>query len=105
MRSLIYPALAGITGALCLLAAAMLSHIEGNVVAPQDYRLLSALCWFGLGAGIVGALWALGLRMRSARKELLTLVICVCLAVLAASFLVRVMLLPKYIGVPMTVPR
>ena len=85
MRSLVYPGLSGLTGAACLIAAAILSHIEGNVVTLEDYRLLSALCWFGLAAGLVGAVWALVLRIRSARKEMSTLVIFFCSAVVAAS--------------------
>ncbi len=104
MRSLVYPGLSGLSGAACLLAAAILSRIEGNVVAPQDYRLLSASCWLGLAAGLVGAVWALVLRTRSARKEMSTLVISFCFAVVAASVWVRIALLPNYIGVPLTVP-
>ena len=104
MRSLVYPELSGLSGAACLLAAALLSRIKGNVVAPEDYRLLSALCWIGLAAGVVGAVWALVLRIRSARKEMSTLVISFCFAVVAASVWVRIVLLPDYIRVPMTLP-
>ncbi len=101
---LVYPGFFGLSGAACLLTAVILSRIEGNVVAPENYRLLSALCWFGLTAGLVGAVWALALRISSSRNKMSTLVIWFCFAVLAASVWFRVALLPDYIRAPMTVP-
>ena|ERR1022692_711552 len=104
MRSIVYPGLLGFSGAACLPAAASLSRIEGNIVRPEEYRFLSALCWFSLGAGAVGAVWALVLRTSSVRKQMSTLVVSLCFAIVALSVWARVDLLPDHVGVPMSVP-
>ena len=104
MTSLVYPSLLGLAGAACSVAAAMLSHIEGQTVSPSDYRFLLVLCWLGTALGAGGAAWALIIRTRSARREISTLVIASCLAVVVLSFWIRTGALPHYIGVPMTLP-
>lgn len=105
MRSHIYPGLIGLAGAACLLAAGWLSHIQGRVVSPAHYRFLEQLCWIGLGAGICGAVWAWGVRKRSTRKAIPTLIISFCIGVVAMAVWTRLTMLPRYIGdeEPMTV--
>jgi hypothetical protein len=104
MRSLVYPGLLGISGTACLLVVGIVSRFEGNIVSPAECRFLLVLCWFSLGVGAIGAAWALALRIRAARKEMSTLVVSLCFAVVAGSVWARVALLPRYVGVPMTVP-
>jgi hypothetical protein len=82
----------------------MFSHFQGDIVSPSDYRFLLVLCWLGTALGAGGAAWALMLRTRSARREISTLVISSCLAVVVLSLWIRTGALPHHIGVPMTLP-
>lgn len=102
MNSLVFPSLLGLAGAACAVEAAILSRIEGHTVSPSDYQFLLVLCWLGTALSAGGAGWAIIVRTRSARKEIATLVIASCLAIVVLSFCVRAGALPYYIGVPMT---
>ena len=104
MTSLVYPSLVGLAGAASSVAAAMLSHIEGDIVSPSDYHVLLVLCWLGTALSAGGAIWALIVRSRSARREMSTLVVSSCLAVVVLSLWIRASALPHHIGVPMTLP-
>ncbi|SRR6266498_1857320 len=92
MRFIIRPALLGIVGVTCLVAANVVSRREGDITTPAVYRFLLLLSWVGFLAGVAGLIWSYLVRRRS--SCIFDIAFCAAVILFAAFTFVR---LPSYI--------
>src|SRR5206468_12573901 len=70
---------------------------KGIATAPGTYHWLVAGCWFGLAAGIAGAVGGVFARMRRASHTFTTLVISGCVGIALLAVWIQVTALPHYV--------
>lgn len=103
MRLPLLSGLLGFAGIACLVLVRAQANAHAVAATPEQFRLMAAGCWFGVVAGVAGALVAVVARRGAARKEVWTFAVVYGLSVAALSVITRFTALPTFIGTPMRV--